>query len=1126
MARSAPYRQQRMTTSPFSARPRIVLADPHDASRSALARVISESWGWEVVAEVHDGIEAASVARRTSADVVLADVGIRGLTLSDLCGHFERAGRPVVVGLCDFPNQLAMIRCPAVLKGVPPEHLREVIETILAGPQTHSVPNERPIQARRGGASMHKSEEPIGLLYSLLGGDVDDGAPETEPAPEDEELGYGGPTLQVPTVGPGEHVWTEAPTSTLPHLAPPPAPEAFVDVEPTGTVPQAPLEPAEVVPSAAPPVSTPPVPRSEPFSFSTLVPPAAETHYGVVESHGEGRADVGAEDVTYPGEARPESVRGVAEAALPAPVAETAGVGLAPGAQLFGGDVAERRVAVQVLLDSEPSAEVADLAASVLGDPNLEVRLVALQVLERSPELAPTEVVVKATLDPDARVRARALALLGRSGRLHAVSDLARSLATEQDDVALGAALTGVANLLESSGRAAISAESTDELVRAVGDLSAALSARFRRELGSIAIALGEGTLARVRAGGDASVRRGAAVLAACMPGTVATEWSSAAATEAFPYGPGTEAGPGSEAIASAATEAALVALYEALSDPSAQIRAGVGDAIRLIPPLRVLDWVVARLGDADDKETARLLDLARHTDLDGVAPDIAEIVLAAPASPGGERARQSLVQLLATLPATADLVETWLDSNDEERRISATHLAASMGTSGRHALVRALSDPSSRVRLAAVRSFAGDVIDADAGRALLRVVETDSDPDVRTAAVTVLSAAEPSVRKSAVDVALSDFDARVRVASLALIMPASEETSSFWSRFILDPDPTVAKKAVDVLASAGGADVVASLWMTMHTAPQATREIILDALVMREPSVTLRLAAHAFESVDPTARVLGLAALIRLEAPRLGDRIAQALSDPAREVRLEALHSLTDRPALVSIESVARMTSDPDIEVRQLAVQVLAASDDERATPALLDAARDPSEAVQSLARTALLDRRSTSLVQLLTHALESQALRQAAAELLGQMVDRSTTVLISALPDAGPEARQAIVNILDTTEALRVLTAQLDDRHVDTRLGALEGLSVLQSRQAVGGVVSCLDDPDSRVRRRAAGLLGELGDPRAAQRLRATLTSDPDLSVVEAAESALRRLDESVGGAPGRGPGMGERP
>ncbi|MHB1712823.1 MAG: HEAT repeat domain-containing protein, partial [Acidimicrobiales bacterium] len=249
------------------------------------------------------------------------------------------------------------------------------------------------------------------------------------------------------------------------------------------------------------------------------------------------------------------------------------------------------------------------------------------------------------------------------------------------------------------------------------------------------------------------------------------------------------------------------------------------------------------------------------------------------------------------------------------------------------------------------------------------------------------------------------------------------------------------------------------------------------------------------------------------------------ALSDPSREVRIEALGVLITLPDLGRVEEVGRLTRDPDPEVRHLAVQVLAAADDVRSIPFLLEAARDPVETVRGVAHAAVLERQSPSLVQLLVRSLETPPLRQVAAELLAKMAGQSTGLLVAALQEAGPEARQAIIGVLDSTKATRVMSAGLDDRQAERRLEALEGLSVLHSGAAVSSVLRVLNDPDPRVRRRAAILLGELGERGVEGQLRRTLGTDPDLTVVEAAEAALRRLAEQPpagpdqqGSSPGR--------
>ncbi|MHB1711037.1 MAG: hypothetical protein ACYCV7_06495, partial [Acidimicrobiales bacterium] len=159
-----------MAPSGHVSHPRVIVADASDASRVTLCSLIRESLGWVVVAEARDGLEAARIARQTPADVLMVDVGIGGAAIAELVEIFETAGRPAIVALIDFPHQHAMARCTSVLKGSPPDHLRRVIQEALGGtsPVADRV-EPRPSEPAREPLAVKRTNQPVGLLQSLLG---------------------------------------------------------------------------------------------------------------------------------------------------------------------------------------------------------------------------------------------------------------------------------------------------------------------------------------------------------------------------------------------------------------------------------------------------------------------------------------------------------------------------------------------------------------------------------------------------------------------------------------------------------------------------------------------------------------------------------------------------------------------------------------------------------------------------------------------------------------------------------------------------------------------------------------------------------------------------------------------
>ncbi|MPZ68755.1 MAG: hypothetical protein GEU71_04410 [Actinobacteria bacterium] len=106
---------------------RFVLVDARPTARAALREVVEEQWGWTVAGEAVDGFEAIRVARNEGADVLLVDAAVEGLDLKALFDLVDPEVGPLVVGLLDFPHQHVAARGVAVMKGAPPDHVRNVI---------------------------------------------------------------------------------------------------------------------------------------------------------------------------------------------------------------------------------------------------------------------------------------------------------------------------------------------------------------------------------------------------------------------------------------------------------------------------------------------------------------------------------------------------------------------------------------------------------------------------------------------------------------------------------------------------------------------------------------------------------------------------------------------------------------------------------------------------------------------------------------------------------------------------------------------------------------------------------------------------------------------------------------
>ncbi len=113
----------------------------------------------------------------------------------------------------------------------------------------------------------------------------------------------------------------------------------------------------------------------------------------------------------------------------------------------------------------------------------------------------------------------------------------------------------------------------------------------------------------------------------------------------------------------------------------------------------------------------------------------------------------------------------------------------------------------------------------------------------------------------------------------------------------------------------------------------------------------------------------------------------------------------------------------------------------------------------------------------------------------------------LLDALKSPDPRVRTSVAYVFCKTRpaaALEPLAGRLSDPDDDVRAAVCRALTELGER-AVPVLIRCLKSPRPDVRRAAAVILGEIGDPRATPDLVACLSDDDDVNVRTAAAEAV---------------------
>jgi DNA-binding NarL/FixJ family response regulator len=105
---------------------RVVLAGHGAPALAALRLLVHGDWGWTVVGEATDGLQAIRLAREERPDAVLLDAGRDAAKLGEVTEMLE-AVPTVVVLLLDSPAQHVHGRGLTMLKGVPTGRVRRAI---------------------------------------------------------------------------------------------------------------------------------------------------------------------------------------------------------------------------------------------------------------------------------------------------------------------------------------------------------------------------------------------------------------------------------------------------------------------------------------------------------------------------------------------------------------------------------------------------------------------------------------------------------------------------------------------------------------------------------------------------------------------------------------------------------------------------------------------------------------------------------------------------------------------------------------------------------------------------------------------------------------------------------------
>jgi len=453
----------------------------------------------------------------------------------------------------------------------------------------------------------------------------------------------------------------------------------------------------------------------------------------------------------------------------------------------------------------------------------------------------------------------------------------------------------------------------------------------------------------------------------------------------------------------------------------------------------------------ADEARTAE----EQATDEPGAHEDLDDHDAEMP--PEGIDAEQVATEAEETLSLEIDY-ERHYDSRDLERLRGVLWV----GTPEQKARVQQiLTDLMLNSRVVLVRRQAAGMLGsspAGAEQALAEVARTDTEADVRQAAIDSLAKAPVSEELMATLTSLQEEadDAAVRSAAAKAEMELR----------LSDPDTWLTRDWVERQLAKREDDATAELQMQLVHLKKGL-PILIEVLATSDNVVARQAAACSISLICAGT------------SPR-----QEEFAELALTIKKEGIPE--PEPAnLDGLKPLERaLATDPAPEVRAMAAQGLGYLGQESSAPILGRALHDDNEEVRWWAALALVTVPSEAALDDIAHAAtrdESDRVREAAVRALGWIDDDGVALpLVRATADTSSAVRQAAATELarvDHPAALQALTTLFDDENEDVRWAAVLAVGDMRDPEAAPALAQAMRDPSPMVANAAERALQRMG-------------------------------------------------
>jgi HEAT repeat protein len=255
-----------------------------------------------------------------------------------------------------------------------------------------------------------------------------------------------------------------------------------------------------------------------------------------------------------------------------------------------------------------------------------------------------------------------------------------------------------------------------------------------------------------------------------------------------------------------------------------------------------------------------------------------------------------------------------------------------------------------------------------------------------------------------------------------------------------------------------------------------------------------------ALSDPEPWVRYYACQSLGKLRVESSVDAIARLTRDGAGQVRVAAIEALSHLPGDVAFAGLREAAGSPELDLRRAALIGLGMSGREAGIPILLSHADSEDAATRLIALSALSNFETPATLAALLRAARDpdENVETAALGFLGTRRGAEATLLLTGLLKE-PAARERAWSVLSTPQPHRVagLSSALQSADDELAVQLTRLLARLSQPEATAALFEGLTLPNAAARKAAATTLGALGSREALAALQRLSVEDSDPEV-----------------------------